>query len=96
MTELEKLLEQRLEINRKIKALQDNVENFGTVRMSKETGRNGYYKVQTLVKTLTPQTYGRKEEMWMATIRERTKEEVAHRIRVIITDMSELLKSLEQ
>ena len=92
MTELERLIEQRKELDEKIKALKSNMEVFGSVRITKTEKRGGYYGVQTQVKTLSEYT---KDYMWMPTIRERTKEEVAHRIRVVISDMSELLKMIE-
>lgn len=92
MTELDSLIAQRKELDEKIKALKSNENKFGTVRITRCEGRGGYYNVQTLVKTLSDY---QKNEMWFVTIRERTKAEVAHRIRVLITDMSELLASIE-
>ena len=93
MTEIEKLIEQRKEIDKKIKALKNHETQFGMVRMSKKEQCGGYFNVQTLVNTLTDHGGGK---MWMVTIRERTKEEVMHNIRVLISDMSDLLKSLEE
>ena len=94
MTELEKLIEQRREITRKIKELQTNQTVFGIVRMSKEENRGGYFKVSTLVNSLSGWD-DKTAERWMPTICEREMETVIHKIRVIITDMSELLASIE-
>ena len=93
MTELESLILQRQQLDRKIKELRNHQKTFGTVRINRQENRGGYYNVQTLVNTLS--SYG-KDEMWFVTIRERTLEEVAHKLRVITTDMSELLRSIEE
>lgn len=92
MTEIEMLIEQRKEIDKKIKALKNHETQFGMVRMCKKENCGGYFNVQTIVNTLSDHGGGK---MWMVTIRERTKEEVMHKIRVLISDLSDLLKHLE-
>lgn len=92
MTELEQLIMQKKELEQKIKILKTSERTFNSVRFSRRENRGGFYNVQTLVKTLSDYDSG---ERWMVTIRERTKEEIAHRIRVVISDMSELLKTIE-
>lgn len=93
MTELEKLVAQRAEIERRIRELKDNTMVFGSVRINKTSKRGGYIAVQTQVNSFSSYM---KETMWMTTIRERTKDEVMHKIRVVITDLSELLEYLEK
>jgi hypothetical protein len=93
MTELEKLMQQRSEIERRIRELKDNTRVFGSVRINKTSKRGGYIAVQTSVNSFSACL---KDTMWMTTIRERTKDEVMHKIRVIITDLSELLDYLEK
>ena len=94
MTELEQLIEQRKEITQRIKALQSNETVFGMVRMTDEEKRGGYFKVSVIVNSLS---YDNRcnSERWMPVICEREKETVIHKIRVIISDMSELLARLE-
>ena len=93
MSELESLIAQKKALENRIKELKLNQKQYGTVRMNRQEGRGGYYNVQTLVKTMSQ--YG-KPDLWFVMIRERTKKEVAHRIRVLITDLSELLANLEK
>lgn len=96
MTELEKLIEQKKELEKRIKALQTNETEFGMVRIFLTDKRGGYYNVQNKVNTLNGVYAGRKESIWLSVIRERTKEEVMHKIRVLISDLSDLLKHMEE
>lgn len=93
MTKLEDLIYQKKKLEEQIALLKGDGQQFGNVRMSRSDSRGGFYSVQTLVKTFSEYDKG---ERWQITIRERTKKEVAHSLRVIITDMSELLQSIEK
>lgn len=96
MTELEKLIEQKKELEKRIKALQTNETEFGMVRIFRTDRRGGYYNVQNKVNALNEDFAGRIESIWMSAIRERTKEEVMHKIRILISDLSDLLKHMEE
>lgn len=96
MTELEKLIEQKKELENRIKALKTNETEFGMVRIFLTERRGGYYNVQNKVNTLNGVYAGQKESIWLSVIRERTKEEVMHKIRVLISDLSDLLKHMEE
>ena len=96
MTELEKLIEQKKELEKRIKALKTNETEFGMVRIFRTDRRGGYYNVQNKVNALNEDFAGRIESIWMSAIRERTKEEAMHKIRVLISDLSDLLKHMEE
>ena len=96
MTELEQLILQKKELEQKIKALKNSEKDFGMVRISHSDRRGGYYNVQNKVNALNEDFAGRIESIWMSAIRERTKEEVMHKIRVLISDLSDLLKHMEE
>ena len=96
MTELEQVILQKKELEKRIKALQTNETEFGMVRIFFTERRGGYYNVQNKVNALNEDFAGRIESIWMSAIRERTKEEVMHKIRVLISDLSDLLKHMEE
>ena len=96
MTELEQLILQKKELEKRIKALQTNETEFGMVRIFFTERRGGYYNVQNKVNALNEDYKGRTESIWMSAIRERTKEEAMHKIRVLISDLSDLLKHMEE
>ena len=96
MTELEQLILQKKELEQKIKALKNSEKDFGMVRISHSDRRGGYYNVQSKANMLNGGYKGRTESIWMSAIRERTKEEAMHKIRVLISDLSDLLKHMEE
>ena len=96
MTELEKLIEQRKKLDKRIRELKNSATEFGMVRIIHSDNRGGYYNVQSKVNALNAESPKRMQNTWLSAIRERTKEEVMHKIRVLISDLSDLLKHMEE